>query len=163
MTVHKSVPSAVRYRERNQLSHEATQPLDRGFEKGRRSHFTLRGWKNPSSDVWAADGRENEPVMTVMIDLAVVWLVGVLAAIPAVIWLTRDLSRIHSPTWYWKGHHRQPWQWAVLIGWLAGGWPAMVIVLVWSQSALRRDLLSHDPSDVDHPRRRATDPQPHRD
>ena len=52
-----------------------------------------------------------------MVDLAVVWIVGMLAAIPALVWFARDLAGIHGPSWYWTGHHRAGWQWAVLIGW----------------------------------------------
>ena len=96
--------------------------------------------------------------MTLMVNLAVVWFVGVLAATPAVVWFARDLGRIHRPNWYWTGHHPKPWQWGVLIGWLAGGWVALVIVLVWSQSATRRDVLAD--AGEQSPRRRSTDPKP---
>lgn len=77
----------------------------------------------------------------VMVNLAVLWTVGVIAAIPVILWWARDVTRIPSPTWFWTGHHRRHWQWGVLFGWLAGGWPAIVIVLVWAHSAERRDLL----------------------
>lgn len=78
--------------------------------------------------------------MPVMVDLAVVWLVGVLAAIPAVVWFARDLGKVRSQNWYWTGHRPEPWQWGVLLGWLAGGWAAMVVILVWAHSAVRRDV-----------------------
>ena len=90
-----------------------------------------------------------------MVNLAVVWLVGVLTAIPVVAWWARDVARIHAPNWYWTGHRRRPWQWAILLGWIAGGWIAMIVVLVWSQSAVRRDLLT-DIGDSQN-RRRSTD------
>ena len=76
-----------------------------------------------------------------MINLALVWGAGVVAMIPVAIWWARDLGRIPGHLWWMNGHHRRPWQWAVLIGWAAGGLPAMVVVLVWSQSAVRRELL----------------------
>lgn len=50
-----------------------------------------------------------------------------------------------------------PWQWSVLLGWFAGGWSAMVIILVWSQSAVRHDLLTDTAGAPHHQRRRATD------
>ncbi len=70
------------------------------------------------------------------------WAAGLVAMIPVAIWFARDLSRIPSRTWYWAGYHRRPWQWAVLLGWAAGGWPGMVVVLVWSQSAVRSELFA---------------------
>ncbi|MBK5287163.1 MAG: hypothetical protein JJE46_01725, partial [Acidimicrobiia bacterium] len=88
-----------------------------------------------------------------MIDLITVWVVGVLAAIPVVIWFANDIGKINGPSWYWAGHRREPWQWSVLLGWLAGGWLAMVVVLVWSKSAVRRDL-QHDAHDGNQRRRR---------
>lgn len=76
-----------------------------------------------------------------VIDLAVLWVVGVIAAIPALAWWARDVASIPGRAWYWSGHHRQNWQWGLIIGWITGGWPAIVIVIVWSQSAVRRDVV----------------------
>lgn len=77
-----------------------------------------------------------------MIDLAMVWGAGVIAMIPVAVWWARDLSRIPGRIWWLNGQRRKAWQWAVLIGWAAGGWPAIVIVLVWSQSAVRKELIA---------------------
>ena len=87
-----------------------------------------------------AHSRRGQSLTILMFDLGVVWVVGVLAAIPVVLWWVRDVSRIPGRAWYWTGHHRNPWQWAVSLGWVAGGWPAMIVVLVWSQSAERKEL-----------------------
>src|SRR4051794_30460969 len=84
-------------------------------------------------------GRQSEPLM--MLDVGAVWIAGVLVTIPVAVWWARDLARIPHRAWYWTAHHRRPWQWAFLLGWVAGGWPAIAIVLVWSQSAVRRDVM----------------------
>ena len=77
-----------------------------------------------------------------IIDLVLLWTVGVGAAVPVVLWFGRDLARISTRAWSVTGYRRQPWQWGVLVGWASGGWPAIVIVLVWSKSVERRAL--HD-------------------
>ena len=77
-----------------------------------------------------------------VIDVCAFWVLGVVAMVPVAIWFARDLARIPGPTWYWAGYHRRPWQWAVLLGWLASGWPAMIVVLVWSRSSVRAQLLA---------------------
>ena len=87
-----------------------------------------------------------------VVDLYVLWVVGVVAMVPVAVWWARDLARIPGRTWYWTGHHRRPWQWAVLLGWLAGGWPAMIVVLVWARSPARAQLLS----EVEHGHRPAS-------
>jgi len=75
-----------------------------------------------------------------MVDLAMLWVAGMVVAVPALLWWSHDVARIPGPAWYWTGHHRRSWQWGLLFGWIAGGWPAIVIVIVWSQSAVRRDV-----------------------
>jgi hypothetical protein len=76
-----------------------------------------------------------------MVDLGAVWLTGLLVTIPVAVWWAREIGRIPHRAWYWTAHHRRPWQWAFLLGWAAGGWPAIVIVVVWLQSDVRRDVL----------------------
>jgi hypothetical protein len=75
-----------------------------------------------------------------MVDVALLWIVGMIAAVPLIFWWARDLGRIPSRTWMWTGHHRSPWQWGVLLGWFAGGWPAIVVLVAWSRSQTRCDL-----------------------
>lgn len=73
--------------------------------------------------------------------LGTLWLAGVVVTIPVAVWWARDLGRIPHRAWFWTAHHRRPWQWGFLLGWFAGGWPAIAIVVVWTQSAVRRDVL----------------------
>ena len=83
------------------------------------------------------------------VDLLALWVVGVFVAVPVIAWWARDLARIPSPAWFWTGRHRRPWQWGVLLGWIAGGGPSIVVVLVWSRSEDRRDLLE-EANDMHH-------------
>ena len=75
------------------------------------------------------------------VDLGALWLTGVVVTIPVAIWWARDLARIPHRAWFWTAHHRRPWQWGFLLGWVAGGWPAIAIVIAWTQSGVRRDVL----------------------
>lgn len=76
-----------------------------------------------------------------IVDMTEWWAAGLLVALPVVLWWAHDFTRIPGRIWYWSGHHRSPWQWGMLLGLLAGGWPALVIAAVGSRSAVRRDLL----------------------
>jgi hypothetical protein len=80
-------------------------------------------------------------VTAAVLDLGVAWCIGLLVAFPVVRWWAHDLARIPGRAWYWTGHHLRPWQWAVLLGWLAGGWPAIAVVAGWARSQVRADLL----------------------
>lgn len=91
-----------------------------------------------------------------VIQVALLWTIGVLIAIPVIAWWARDISRIPRRAFYWTGYHLRPWQWAVLLGWIAGGWPAIVIVLVWSRSAERRDL-QEEANEIRRDRTRSSD------
>ena len=75
------------------------------------------------------------------VSVAAVWLVGVLCAAPVVAWWARDVARIPSPVWFWIGRDRAHWRRGITIGWLLGGWPAIVIIVVWSRTAERFELL----------------------
>ncbi len=68
--------------------------------------------------------------------------VGVVVAIPVILWWARDLGKIAGRDWFWAGYHRRHWQWGVLLGWIAGGWIAIVVIIVWSLSDQRADLLA---------------------
>jgi hypothetical protein len=77
----------------------------------------------------------------VLIPLAVLWVAGVVVAVPFVVWWARDFDRIPGRIWYWSGYDRRAWQWAVFLGFLAGGVIAIVTVLRWRRSDARMELL----------------------
>ena len=42
------------------------------------------------------------------VDLLLLWVVGILVAIPVIAWWARDLARIPHRAWFWTGRHRRP-------------------------------------------------------
>lgn len=73
--------------------------------------------------------------------LAVAWAVGFVVAIPFVVWWASDVSRIPGRSWFWTGRDPRPWQWAMLIGLVLGGWVAIVTAIRWRFSDDRLALL----------------------
>ena len=69
------------------------------------------------------------------------WAIGVIVAMPFVLWWARDFARIPGRTWFWSGFDPRPWRWAVFLGLLAGGVIAIVTVFRWRRSAARDELL----------------------
>ena len=67
----------------------------------------------------------------IALDLGGLWIVGVIAAFPAVRWWATDVSRISRRAWSWSGHRLVPWQWAILLGWISGGWLAIAVIIGW--------------------------------
>lgn len=76
----------------------------------------------------------------VVVDLGLLGVVGIVLAVPAVLWCIHDMRAIPHRVWFWSGHDRRPWYWALGIGWVLGGYGAVIVALVWSRSAERRDL-----------------------
>ncbi|MGZ4676477.1 MAG: hypothetical protein ACXVJ7_06535 [Acidimicrobiia bacterium] len=78
--------------------------------------------------------------------VAVLWCVGVLTAIPFVVWWAHDFSQLPGRVWFWSGYDRRPWQWAVLLGFVFGGVVAIVTVVRWWRSEERGFLFDevHD-------------------
>jgi hypothetical protein len=74
--------------------------------------------------------------------LGLVWLAGVILATPVVGWWLHDTRGISHGDWFWSGHDRRRWQYGVWLGWIAGGWVAIVIVSAWSRSDERADVLA---------------------
>ena len=72
---------------------------------------------------------------------AVLWAIGMVVAVPFVLWWARDFGRIPGRTWFWSGHDPRPWRWAVFLGFFAGGVIAIVTVLRWRGSVVRYELL----------------------
>jgi hypothetical protein len=73
--------------------------------------------------------------------IGVAWAVGVVLAIPCVLWWANDSSRIPSRIWFWNGRDPRPWQWGIWIGLLLGGWIAIVVSIRWRFSEDRTVLL----------------------
>jgi hypothetical protein len=73
--------------------------------------------------------------------VAVVWTVGFVLALPFVLWWASDVARIPGRIWYWNGRDPRPWQWAMVIGLLLGGWIAIVTAIRWRFSPDRVALL----------------------
>ena len=98
-----------------------------------------------------------------LIRLAALWATGVIVAVPFVVWWARDAGRIPGRIWYWSGYDRRAWQWAVFLGFVAGGVIAIITVLRWRRSTARAELLddlheriaAHDARVADDARRTA--------
>ena len=72
--------------------------------------------------------------------IAAAWAVGMIVAVPFVLWWARDFGRIPGRTWFWSGYDPRPWRWAVFLGFFAGGVIAIVTVLRWRRSVAREEL-----------------------
>jgi MFS family permease len=77
-----------------------------------------------------------------VIVVAAAWVVGMIAAVPFVLWWARDFGRIPGRTWFWSGYDPRPWRWAVFLGFFLGGVVAIVAVLRWRRSPARDELLA---------------------
>ena len=74
--------------------------------------------------------------------LGALWVVGVVLAVPALVWWVHDTAGISHADWFWMGLDRRRWQYGVWLGWVAGGWISIVIISAWSRSDERHDLLA---------------------
>jgi hypothetical protein len=77
----------------------------------------------------------------VLIRVGALWAIGMIAAVPFVLWWARDFGRIPGRTWFWSGYDPRPWRWAVFLGFFVGGVIAIVAVLRWRRSIARDELL----------------------
>jgi hypothetical protein len=73
--------------------------------------------------------------------IAAAWAVGMLAAVPFVLWWARDFGRIPGRTWFWSGYDPRPWRWTVFLGFFLGGVVAIVTAVRWRRSETRTELL----------------------
>jgi len=95
----------------------------------------------------------------VLIRVAALWALGMIVAVPFVLWWARDFARIPGRTWFWSGYDPRPWRWAVFLGFLAGGVIAVVTVIRWRRSTVREDLLEElRERRAEHAARRAPEP-----
>ena len=87
------------------------------------------------------------------------WAIGMIVAVPFVLWWARDFGRIPGRTWFWSGHDPRPWRWAVFLGFFAGGVIAIVTVLRWRSSVVRFELFDElRERRAEHAARRSPEP-----
>jgi len=67
-------------------------------------------------------------------------LAGFGVGLVALAWAWVDLSRFPPQVWYWSGNRREMWRIGLVLGFLATGWPAMVVAIAWWRSASRAEL-----------------------
>jgi hypothetical protein len=73
--------------------------------------------------------------------LAAIVVSGYLVAFVPVLWARYDISRIPGSIWrYAAPVPRQLWRAALLTGYLLGGWPGLVVAVVWLFSNDRASL-----------------------
>lgn len=69
-------------------------------------------------------------------------VVGYAVALPALLWMLRDLARIPRGLWrYAASRPPQAWRAAVIAGYVCGGWPALVVAVSWRRGRERATLL----------------------
>jgi hypothetical protein len=68
-------------------------------------------------------------------------LIGFVVGLPTLIWTLGDLRRIPAPIWAASPYSRSIWSSVVAVGYLVGGWPAVVVAVAWRFSRDRADLL----------------------
>ncbi len=74
--------------------------------------------------------------------LALFCVSGYAVALAPVLWARYDLGRIPRSIWrYTAPHPREVWRGALLVGYLFGGWPGLVVVLAWLFGGDRAALL----------------------
>jgi hypothetical protein len=67
-------------------------------------------------------------------------VVGYIVALPAVRWARHDITSFHRPLWSGYGNREARRRW-VLIAYLFGGWPGLLVAFSWRRSALRTSLI----------------------
>jgi hypothetical protein len=69
-------------------------------------------------------------------------VVGLVVGIPALVWVLADLRRIPAALWARSPYSRPLWATVAILGYLVGGWPAVVVALAWRFSRDRADLVA---------------------
>jgi hypothetical protein len=104
-------------------------------------------------------GQPETSARRVVIGAIALWAIGMIVAVPFVVWWARDFGRIPGRTWFWSGYDPRPWRWAVFLGFLAGGVIAIVTVLRWRRSVAREELLDElRERNAEHAARRPPEP-----
>lgn len=69
-------------------------------------------------------------------------VVGLVVGIPALVWVLADLRRIPAAIWTRSPYSRALWSTVAIVGYLVGGWPAVVVAAAWRFSRDRSDLVA---------------------
>lgn len=69
-------------------------------------------------------------------------VVGLVVGIPALVWTLADLRRIPATVWSRSPYSRPLWSTVAVLGYLVGGWPAVVVAAAWRFSRDRSDLVA---------------------
>jgi hypothetical protein len=96
--------------------------------------------------------------------LALIFVSGYIVAFAPVLWARLDVSRIPRSIWrYTAPHPRQLWRGGLLVAYLCGGWPGLVVAVGWRFSNDRRALReewAHLHRRNEQPKRTASAPGP---
>jgi hypothetical protein len=66
--------------------------------------------------------------------------VGYLVGLPVLSWMRRDLLSFRRMLW--AGYaNRASWVRASTMAYIVGGWPVLVVALIWRRSGLRSELV----------------------
>jgi hypothetical protein len=67
--------------------------------------------------------------------LALIFVSGYVVAFVPVLWARRDISRIPRSIWrYTAPHPREVWRGALLVAYVCGGWPGLLVAILWRVS-----------------------------
>lgn len=69
-------------------------------------------------------------------------VVGLVVGIPALVWILSDLRRIPATIWARSPYSRPLWSTVAIVGYVVGGWPAVVVAAAWRFSRDRADLVA---------------------
>ncbi len=70
--------------------------------------------------------------------LALLLISGYVVALVPVLWARYDISRIPRSIWrYTAPHPRQVWRGGLLVAYLCGGWPGLLVAVLWRFSGDR--------------------------
>jgi hypothetical protein len=79
--------------------------------------------------------------MSLLLPVAVLAVLGWIVAFPIVARGTTDLNRIPGSIWRITGYRtRKQWRLAMRGGYLLGGWPGLLAVILWRRSETREVL-----------------------
>ena len=73
--------------------------------------------------------------------LALIFVSGYIVAFVPVLWARRDISRIPRSIWrYTAPHPRELWRGALVVAYVCGGWPGLLVAGLWRFSSDRDAL-----------------------
>ena len=74
-----------------------------------------------------------------MSNLAILVVAGYVVGLPLLVRGLTDLRRFHRPLWVGYGK-RELWRNGMIVTYVVGGWPVLVMVLLWWTGPTRREL-----------------------